>query len=51
MNTIINYKYWIERIFEVKLSTGKRKLFFGLCSPEEGRVEENENIYNQLHER
>ena len=50
MNTIIKYKYWIESIFDVKLSTGKGKLFFGLCTSEEGSVEENENVYNQLHE-
>jgi hypothetical protein len=50
-NTIINYKHWIERILEVKQSTGKGKLsFFGLCAPKEGRVEENQNVYNQLQE-
>ena len=33
-------KYWKREFF-----------FFGLCDPEEGRVEENENVYNQLYER
>jgi hypothetical protein len=27
-NTIINYTYWIETIFEVKLIIGRRKLSF-----------------------
>jgi hypothetical protein len=27
-NTIINYKFWIETIFEVKLNIGRRKLSF-----------------------
>jgi hypothetical protein len=27
-NTIINYTFWIETIFEVKLNIGRRKLSF-----------------------
>ena len=42
---IINYKNWSNRKNEVKLNTGKGKLlFFGLYTPAEGRVEENENF-------
>ena len=48
-NTVINYTYWSKRRIEVKLNIGRGKLsFFGLCAPEEGRVEENKNFWNQL---
>jgi hypothetical protein len=41
--------YWRERIIEVKLNIGREKLsFIGLYAPEEGRVKENENFYDQL---
>jgi hypothetical protein len=43
------YIYCSERIIEVKLNIGREKLlYFGLCVPEEGGVEENVNFYNQL---
>jgi hypothetical protein len=38
-------------IIKVKLNiAGQKLLFFGFHAPEEGRVEENENCYNQLQE-
>ena len=46
---IINYTNWGKRKTEVNLNTGGGKLsFFGRYAPEEGRVEENENVYSQL---
>jgi hypothetical protein len=50
-NTIINYAYWSKGIIEIKLNTGRGKFsFFGLSTLEEGRVEENENFYEQILE-
>ena len=40
-----------KELIKIRLNiAGQKLLFFGFYAPEEGRVEENENFYNQLQE-
>jgi hypothetical protein len=50
-NQILYYKFWNERILEVRIKVNRGKLtLLALYAPEEGREDKSENFYKQLQD-